>query len=235
MKSYNWKKGISIFIICGFIGAIVGSLISRMESADNLHNIVNVLEALAPSLFIVALITGIAGIGGYFYFSMQLKKDGYCEEEGSFYEKYEKVMGITLMCCTLCAVINFTALGVNLFELTIPASMLFMLNVCIAFLGEVGHISLVKKVRPELNSDPLDPKFHEHYFDRLDECEKYKTGKASFNTLSAMIPLYVFLFIACYLLSRVFEISPAIYLPIGIIWGAQTILMTYHANKKPRA
>ena len=144
-------------------------------------------------------------------------------------------MGITLMCCTLCAVINFTALGVNLFELTTPVSMLFMLNVCIAFLGEVGHISLVKKVRPELNADPLDPKFHEHYFDRLDECEKYKTGKASFNTLSAMIPLYGFLFIACYLLSTVFEISPAIYFPIGIIWGAQTILMTYYANKKPRA
>ena len=59
MKSYNWKKGILIFIICGFIGAIVGSLISRIESADSLHNIVNVLESLAPSLFIVALITGL--------------------------------------------------------------------------------------------------------------------------------------------------------------------------------
>ncbi|MBU3812263.1 MAG: DUF3169 family protein [Candidatus Niameybacter stercoravium] len=234
MKSYNWKKGILYFIICGFIGAVAGALLSRVVSDNNLPNIVNVLETLAPSLFIIALIIGLIGIGGYFYFSIQLKKDGYCNEEGSFYEKHEMAMSIAMMCSTLCAVINFTALGVNFFKPTL-ATVIFMLNVCIAFLGEVGHISLVKKVRPELNADPLNPKFHKHYFDQLDECERNQTGKASFDTLSAMTPLYVFLFITCYLLSVAFNISPVICLPIGIIWGVQTILMTYHANKKPRA
>lgn len=235
MKGYNWKKSILFLIFWGFIGAVAGFLMNLVERTGSLHNIASMLKTLAPSLFILALIVGIIGIGGYICFSIQLKKDGYRDEEDSFYEKHEKAMSIALMCSTLCAVINFTALGVNLFQITTFMGITFFINVGIAFLGEIGHISLIKKVRPELNADPLSRKFNKNYFDQLDEYEKNKTGKACFDTISAMTPLYVCLFLFCYALSQIFNISPVICLPIGIIWGGQTILMTYHSNKNHKA
>ncbi|MEG0153189.1 MAG: DUF3169 family protein [Cellulosilyticaceae bacterium] len=237
MKSYNWKKGIVFFAGCGLIGAVLGGVLKSLEGSGAIHVFAQQVQSMAPSMFVIAFIVGLIGLGGYFYFNAQLKKEQYSDEEGSFYEKHEKAMSIVMMCSTLCAIFNFTALGVNIFNTTALANLFFPLvfaNVVVAFFGEVAHISLVKKVRPELDADPLKTSFTRDYFDQLDEYEKNKTGKACFKTLTAMVPLYVSLFLACYVLSIFFNVSAVICLPIGIMWGAQTILMTYYGNKKDK-
>lgn len=230
MKSYNWKKGIWIIVISGFIGAVVGLLMSMIEESNYLDTVVSVATSIAPSFYVIGFISGMIGLGGYFYFNGKLKKEHYCDEEGSFYDTHEKAMSIVMMCSTLCAVINFTALGINIFNST-PFAILFFVNVILAFWGEVAHVALVKKVRPELDADPLEINFNRDYFDKLDEFEKDKLGKACFKTISVMTPIYVFLFLLCYGISLIFNVSAVICLPIGIIWAVQTILMTYYNNK----
>ena len=230
MKSYNWKKGIWIIIISGFVGGVIGFFMNMIEGSGYLQTIVSVANRLSPSLYVIGLILGIIGLGGYFYFNGKLKKEKYCDEEGSFYDTHENAMSIGMMCSTLCAVINFTALGINIFNDT-PFAILFFVNVILAFWGEVAYVALVKKVRPELDADPLETHFNRDHFDKLDEFEKDKIGKASFKTITAMTPIYILLFLGCYGISLIFNVSAIICLPVGIIWATQTILMTYYSNK----
>lgn len=233
MKKYNWKKG-SIFISAWtVIGFIVGFGLNKMEGNIPVHSIISNVKAVMPYLYIVALISGVIGLGGYFYFSVKLKQENYSNEEGSFYEKNEKLMSMLMMCATLGAVINFTAFGMNLVS-SHAFDILFMINVVIVFMGEVGYISLTKKVRPELDADPMSTNFNREYFDKLDEYEKNKAGKASMKTITAMVPIYVGLFLGCYILTLVMGVSPVICLPIGIIWGAQTILYTCYSIKNDK-
>lgn len=135
------------------------------------------------------------------------------------------------MCATLAAVMNFTAFGINLLNNHV-LDILFIVNVIVAFWAEVGHIRLIKKVRPDLNADPMSANFSREYFDKLDEYEKNKVGKASMKTITAMTPVYVGLFLVCYMVTVMLKISPVICLPIGIIWAVQTILYTFYSVKE---
>lgn len=238
MKGYNWKKLIVIMLISALIGALIGAtgaigLRAMLENGE-MTVWVEKLNMMAPGLYVVALIFGIIGLVGYFYLNGQLKKEGYSIEEDSFYEKHEKMMSIIAMCSTICVIINFTAIGVNLYNET-TIGVLIAVNVIVAFVGEVLHIALIKKVRPELDADPLDTKFKDNYYDKLDEYEKNKIGKACYQTVATMTMVYVGAFIACYIITLVFEVSPVICLPVGIIWLIQTILMVCYGNKGTKA
>lgn len=231
MRKSNWKKGVLFIGVCALAGFVVGRMLSAIEGKVEVHNVISSIKAMMPYLYVIACISGLIGLGSYFYFNIKLKKDNYSNEEGSFYERNEKAMGVSLACATLSAVINFTALGINLLEHHV-FGILFIVNVIISFWGEVGHVKLIKKVRPELNADPMSVNFSREYFDRLDEYEKNKVGKASMKTITAMTPIYVCLFLGCYIVTVILEISPVICLPIGIIWAAQTILYTYYSTKE---
>lgn len=233
MKKYNWKKGILFTTVCAVIGFAVGVLMVQISKRMEVYSFINSVKGMMPYLYIMALISGVVGFGGYIYFSVKLNKDNYSNEEGSFYERNEKLMNVLLMCATLTAVINFTAFGINIFN-GHPLVVLFFVNGLLAFFGEVGYISLIKKVRPELNADPMSTNFGREYFDKLDECEKNKVGKASVKTITAMTPIYVGLFMGCYIVTVLLNISPVICLPIGIIWAVQTALYTYYSIKEER-
>lgn len=233
MRKYNWKKGILFIGIWALLGFIVGFGIKALEGKLQVHSLVSSVKAVMPYLYIMAFISGVIGLGGYCYFSVKLKQDNYSSEEDSFYERNEKVMSMLMMCATLAAVINFTAFGVNL-ATSHAFDILFIINVLVAFIGEVGYVSLMKKVRPELDADPMNTNFSREYFDKLDEYEKNKVGKASMKTITAMVPVYVCLFLGCYVLTIVLGISPVVCLPIGIIWGIQTILYTCYSIKEDK-
>ncbi len=99
-------------------------------------------------------------------------------------------------------------------------------------MGEVGSISLLKKVRPELDADPTELGFKKEYFDRLDEFEKEKVGRTSYKTISAMTISYIIVFMICWGLIIIFEVSPIICLPVGILWFIQTVMYTCYASKE---
>lgn len=233
MKDYKWGKALVIFLVCGLVGAVLGGGLQILGNVVETTALTEALNQFAPNLFLVALACGIIGIVGYFYFNYLLKKDGYSNEEGSLFERNENKMSVVMTFATVCAIINFTAFGINLSnELASGYFVVFMVNVVLSFMGEVANISLVKKVRPELNADPVDFKFKKDYFDSLDECEKIKTGKVSYKTISAMVVVYVSVFVICWLLIMSFEISPIICLPVGILWLMQTVISTYHSCKQ---
>ncbi|MBU3804975.1 MAG: DUF3169 family protein, partial [Candidatus Cellulosilyticum pullistercoris] len=79
---------------------------------------------------------------------------------------------------------------------------------------------------------PVGLKFKKDYFDKLDEFEKIKTGKASVKTISAMVGVYAVVFVICWILIMSLEVSPIICLPVGVLWLIQTLMMTYHSCKQ---
>ena len=233
MKDYKWGKGLGFIALCALGGAVVGFCMQMFMGMSGLADMKSVFNQFAPNLFLVSFLCGIIGIGGYFYFNNLLKKDGYSNDEGSVFERYENKMSIVMTFSTVCAIVNFTAFGMNLLnDLEGWYFLVFIANVVLAFMGEVANVSLVKKVRPELNADPVDIGFNKEYFDKLDECEKIKVGKASYKTISSMLIVYLTVFVICWILIMTLEVSPIICLPIGVIWLMQTILMVYHSCKQ---
>lgn len=233
MKDYKWGKGLGFIALCALGGALIGFCMQLFMSMSDLPTMKAVFNQFVPNLFWVSFLCGIIGIGGYFYFNNLLKKDGYSNDEGSVFDRYENKMSIVMTFSTVCAIVNFTAFGMNLLnDLADGYLLLFIANVVLAFMGEVANVSLVKKVRPELNADPVDIGFNKDYFDKLDECEKIKVGKASYKTISAMTIVYLAVFVICWLLIMSLEVSPIICLPIGVIWLVQTILLGYHSCKQ---
>ncbi|MGL4736191.1 MAG: DUF3169 family protein [Cellulosilyticaceae bacterium] len=235
MKDYKWGKGLAWMGVCALLGAVLGSGMIFALGFIEANEIKSILIAFAPNLFVLATISGVVGLCGCLFFNSLLKKDGYSNEEGSLYERYENKMGVILSLSTACAILNMTAFGVNLTsEIGAGYFVLFMLNVAIAFMGEVANIALVKKVRPELSADPVNPGFNKNYFDQLDECEKIEVGRASYKTISSMLIVYLTTFVICWILVGVLDISPIICLPVGIIWLVQTMLMVYHSMTKKK-
>lgn len=233
MRKYNWKYFIITVIICGFIGALVGGGIRILLNTSIASSFVLNVKNFMPFLYVISTISGIISLISFCYFNYKLKAENYCDDENSYYDKFETSINIAINFATICGIINFTAFGVNIFEQT-KLSVLFLINAALCFIGEVLFISLVKKIRPELNADPLEKNFKKNYFDKLDEFEKYKIGKASYNTMTFMTPVYVILFCISYAASLVFNISSVICIPIGVIWFIQTIMFTYFSIKKTK-
>ena len=231
MKDYNWKKLIIVVVSCTILGGIVGMLTNMIIS----NNPIAFLEMIEPKfyyLYIAAAIIGTISLLFCGYFFTTIKREGFSEDEGSFYQRNENKITVAMSMSTICGVLNFTALG-----LTITSegqklySILLLINVCLCFIGEVSYIALIKRVRPELNADPLNVGFKTDLFDKMDEFEKYKSGKAAFDTMSAMTIVYVALFCICYLTSAIFKISPLICVPVGLIWLSQIILQIVYSIK----
>lgn len=233
MKDYKWGKGLTVIALCSLGGMVVGSGLRTLMNITEPTAIKAAFNQFAPNLFWIALVCGIIGLIGYFYFNNLFKKDGYSNDEGSLFDRYENQMSIGMTFSTVCVILNFTAFGVNLqSDLTSIYFILFMVNAALSFMGEVANISLIKKVRPELDADPVNTGFRKDYFDKLDECEKIKVGKASFKTMSAMVGVYVIVFVICWLLIMALEISPIICLPIGVLWFMQTVMLIYYSCKQ---
>ena len=142
-------------------------------------------------------------------------------------------MAIGAIFSTACAIINFMALGMNGPEVIgRQYVILLLLNVVVAFVGEVANISLIKKVRPELYADPTGFGFKKEYFEQMDEWEKIKVGRASVKTMNSMGMVYVIGFLIALVCTALFGVSPMICLPIGILWLVQTILLVYHSCRQ---
>lgn len=229
MKNYNWKKFIKIIVISAFLGGIVGFAMAYFQENSMIPNLDRVINSM-PLLFVLSTVAGVVSLCMYFHYITKLKRDDFSIEENSYYEKHEIGITIALKLATICAILNFTAFGINIKNLT-DLSYLFIVNVVLSLIGEVSYISLIKKLRPELNADPLDNKFSQKYYDKLDECEKHKVGKASLNTINSMTIVYIILFLISYLSCDFFNISPVVCLPIGLIWLIQTLLFTYFSVK----
>ena len=114
MKDYKWGKGIGFMLLCFFSGVGIAICKNQFKGKNSQVVIIELFSRLAPSLFVIALVCGLVGIAGYFYFDRLFKKDGYSNEKSSFYKRHKNKMSILMILCTICGILNLTAFGVNL-------------------------------------------------------------------------------------------------------------------------
>ncbi len=235
MKDYKWSRIIK-YLLGGFIVGIVVGITKKgiLEYIGEL-DINSMLQSITPYVFILATILCSIGCGGYLYFNKLLKKDAYSNEEGSLYDKNDKKINVTMSLSTIGIIINFIAFGLSLGEEIVESSIfvliIFIVNSVIG-MGEISNISLMKKIRPELNADPCDKEFKKEYFNKLDEREQFQVGRSSFKTVSAMVVSYLIVLLLCYVIIILFDITPLICLPVGGLWVLQTIILVHYSNKE---
>ena len=113
MKDYNWKKLIIVVVSCTILGGIVGMLTNMIIS----NNPIAFLEMIEPKfyyLYIAAAIIGTISLLFCGYFFTTIKREGFSEDEGSFYQRNENKITVAMSMSTICGVLNFTALGLTI-------------------------------------------------------------------------------------------------------------------------
>ncbi len=80
MRDYKWRKGLGVIALCGLGGAILGSGMQILMNRSEPTAIKAAFNQFAPNLYWIALVCGIIGMVGYFYFNNLLKKDGYSND-----------------------------------------------------------------------------------------------------------------------------------------------------------
>lgn len=89
MKDYKWVKGLGWIALCALGGMILSWGIQIFLNIVEASSIKQVFHKFIPNLFWIALVCGLIGILGYFYFNVLLKKDHYSNDEGCLFEKCE--------------------------------------------------------------------------------------------------------------------------------------------------
>ncbi len=232
MKTYDWEKLIFISLSALLGAALLGSLLPVFGYTGKAMVILSTLPKLTLLLHWIALICGIVGFLGYLYYNNLLKKDGYSNEEGSFYDQKEKRIQITKAFSSFSIIINFMILGLTQSnELPAYYNWVIWVNTMLGFGGAFANNSLIAKVRPDLDENLTGSGFNKMYFEKLDEREKEKAGRASFKTINFMGFAYLSVLFICSVLIRSFNVSPIICLPVGVLWFLQTVTMLYYSCK----
>lgn len=232
MKTYDWEKIIFIALSTLLGAALPGSLLPLFGHAGKAMVIFSKLPEPTLMLYWIALICGIEGLWGYFYYRNLLKKDGYSNEEGSLYEKKEKRIQIVKSFSSFCIIINFMLLGLTQpNELPEFYNWGYWVSTALGFAGALANIGLIAKVRPELDENITGIGFKKTYFKQLDEREKEKAGRVSFKTMNRMGLIYYCALLFCLVLIERFDVSPITCVTVGVLWFIQTVTMLYYSCK----
>lgn len=233
MKEFDWEKFILIAFCIFLGGALLTSLLPPLGFSDKAMVIFSKLPELGPTLYWIALVCGLVGILGYFYYGALLKKDGYSNEEGSCYDQKDNRIRIVKTFSIFCSIFTLMALGLTMLkDLPDYYDWLFFLTAFLGCLGEIANNSLIKTVRPELEEDLMGLGLNKTYFEKLDEREKEKAGRASFKTMNLMGFAYCLALFICFVLIGRLDVSPIICIPVGVLWFLQTVTMLYYSCKK---
>jgi len=233
MKEFDWEKFILI-AFCTFLGgAFLVNLIPIPEYIDKTIGILPKLPELALMLNWIALICGLVGLSGYFYYHTLLKKDGYSNEEGSFYDQKHNRIRIVKAFSIFCCIFTLMAFGLTMLnEMPEYYDWVMIVNLLICGLGEAANNSLIATVRPELEESLTGLGLNKTYFKKLDEREKERAGRASFKTMNLMGFAYCLVFLIFIVLIGVYQVSPIICIPVGMLWFLQTLTMLYYSCKE---
>jgi hypothetical protein len=235
MKKYDWEKFILITLSALIGAALLVALLRMFGFAGAIGS-----DFFEPTRMLcwIAFICGMVGLLGYFYYRALLKKDGYSNEEGSFYEQKENRIRIVKTFSIVSYIIVFILFGLFLSNDWPDHSNnwifngIFFLNLFLGCLGEAANNSLIAKVRPELQEDLTGYGLNKTYFKNLDEREKEKAGSASFKTMNLMGFSYGLVLLICCVAVGAFDVSPMICLPVGALWFLQTVTMLYYSCKE---
>lgn len=143
MKKFDWEKIIFIALSVFMGASLFGSLVPLFGYTGKGVVILSKLPEPILMLTWIAFICGIVGLLGYFYYNNLLKKDGYSNEEESFYDQKENRIKIVKAFSSVCCILIFMVLGLpESNNLPTYYNWVMYVNIPICYLGALANNSL---------------------------------------------------------------------------------------------
>ena len=236
----KWGRLGIMFVVCFTLGVAIGvggvlwqEFGFSVISMDNMgHLLLGLFVVILGIQLVLSLMCA--------YYRGTIKKDGYRNEEHCAYEKVEDNMGmcngigssLTVFSIPLIGAVVYTGASMELLLWTVG---IMILGMGVNTYNELALLKVIGKVDPTKNVDWSRKKFHENYYDSLDECEKEEMGRVGSRLITSMHGIFSAVFISCILLSNFFEFSGFEFVIVGLIWFIFTVFLVASEKKFKKA
>lgn len=230
MKKKTGLKFALTMVACALFGALCSIIVNFSEQSltDIIDNISDILIKNSTVLMFIGVVPLI--IGSVFLVKARsvIEQNNNLDEDE--FEKTHKTLSLALYVPSVLMPWLFVCFGFSVtynFGIESP----YILMDLIIFILELAWITILqyqiveqtKKIFPEKRGNVLDSKFQKEWYSSCDEAEKQIIGEACYISYKTMNMVYPILFVIMIFVCSLYDLSPFIFLMVGVLWLIQIL------------
>lgn len=230
MKKKTGLKFALTMVACALFGALCSIIVNFSEQSltDIIDNISDILIKNSTVLMFIGVVPLI--IGSVFLVKARsvIEQNNNLDEDE--FEKTHKTLSLALYVPSVLMPWLFVCFGFSVtynFGIESP----YILMDLIIFILELAWVTILqyqiveqtKKILPEKRGNVLDSKFQKEWYSSCDEAEKQIIGEACYISYKTMNMVYPILFAIMIFVCSLYDLSPFIFLMVGVLWLIQIL------------
>ncbi len=230
MKKKTGLKFALTMVACALFGALCSIIVNFSEQSltDIIDNISDILIKNSTVLMFIGVVPLI--IGSVFLVKARsvIEQNNNLDEDE--FEKTHKTLSLALYVPSVLMPWLFVCFGFSVtynFGIESP----YILMDLIIFILELAWVTILqyqiveqtKKILPEKRGNVLDSKFQKEWYSSCDEAEKQIIGEACYISCKTMNMVYPILFAIMIFVCSLYDLSPFIFLMVGVLWLIQIL------------
>lgn len=230
MKKKTGLKFALTMVACALFGALCSIIVNFSEQSltDIIDNISDILIKNSTVLMFIGVVPLI--IGSVFLVKARsvIEQNNNLDEDE--FEKTHKTLSLALYVPSVLMPWLFVCFGFSVtynFGIESPyISMdliIFILELAWITILQYQIVEQTKKIFPEKRGNVLDSKFQKEWYSSCDEAEKQIIGEAYYISYKTMNMVYPILFAIMIFVCSLYDLSPFIFLMVGVLWLIQIL------------
>lgn len=230
MKKKTGLKFALTMVACALFGALCSIIVNFSEQSltNIIDNIFDILIKNSTVLMFIGVVPLI--IGSVFLVKARsvIEQNNNLDEDE--FEKTHKTLSLALYVPSVLMPWLFVCFGFSVtynFGIESP----YILMDLIIFILELAWVTILqyqiveqtKKILPEKRGNVLDSKFQKEWYSSCDEAEKQIIGEACYISYKTMNMVYPILFAIMIFVCSLYDLSPFIFLMVGVLWLIQIL------------
>lgn len=230
MKKKTGLKFALTMVACALFGALCSIIVNFSE--QSLTNIIDNISDILIKNSMVLMFIGVVPliIGSVFLVKARsvIEQNNNLDEDE--FEKTHKTLSLALYVPSVLMPWLFVCFGFSVtynFGIESP----YILMDLIIFILELAWVTILqyqiveqtKKILPEKRGNVLDSKFQKEWYSSCDEAEKQIIGEACYISYKTMNMVYPILFAIMIFVCSLYDLSPFIFLMVGVLWLIQIL------------
>lgn len=228
-KKVGFKFALSM-IGCALFGALCSIVANFTQKSltDIIKNLSDILIKNSTILMLIGVIPLIIGSVLLSKAKSTIKANVDLDEDE--FEKTHKTLSLALSIPSVIMPWIFTCFGFSLIYTVKYQKANVFIDLIILIL-ETAWITIIqyqtveqtKKIFPEKRGNVLDRKFQKEWYSSCDEAEKQIVGEACYKSYKTMNMVYPVLFAVMIFVCTIYNLSPFIFLMVGVLWLIQIL------------
>ncbi len=228
-KKVGLKFALSM-IGCALLGALCSIIVNFTQPSltDIIKNLSDILIENSTILMIIGVIPLIIGSVLLSKAKSTIKANADLDE--AEFEKTHKTLSLGLAIPSVIMPWIFMCFGFSLIctiryqKATVFVDLLILLlEITWITIIQYQTVEQTKNIFPEKRGNVLDSKFQKEWYSSCDEAEKQIIGEACYKSYKTMNIVYPILYLIMIFICNTCNLSPFIFLMVGVLWLIQTL------------